>query len=76
MWLGCETLDDLIHCMPLFPVALVSTDFTGCPQGHYEPYGGAVGAVLRFRLASGRQLVYRIKRFDLPSLAYECTWPD
>lgn len=76
MWLSWRMLDDLIHCMPLFPVALVSTDFTACPEGHYEPGDGAVGAVLRFALADGGRLVYRIVRSDFARMAYECAWPD
>jgi hypothetical protein len=76
IWLACEMLDDLIQCMPLFPTALVSTDFSACPEGHYEREDGAVGAVLRFELTDGRHLVYRIERFDFARLAYECVWPD
>jgi hypothetical protein len=76
IWLDWRMLDDLLDCMPLFPVALVSTDFAGCPEGHYEQGDGAVGAVLRFALTDGRRLVYRIERFDVPRLAYECAWPD
>lgn len=76
IWLDWQILDDLITCMPLFPVVLVSTDFTACPEGHYEPGDGAVGAVLRFALTDGRNLVYRIERFDFARLAYECAWPD
>jgi hypothetical protein len=76
IWLDWRMLDDLIDCMPLFPTALVSTDFTACPEGHYEPGDGAVGAVLRFKLTDGRQLVYRIEQFSVPRLAYECAWPD
>lgn len=76
MRLPREMLDDLIQCMPLFPVALVSADFAACPEGRYEPGDGVVGAILRFVLTDGRRLVYRIIRFDLPMLAYECEWPD
>jgi hypothetical protein len=76
MWLDWQILDDLVTCMPPFPVALVSTDFTACPEGHYEQGDGAVGAVLRFALTDGRQLASRIERFDVPRLAYECAWPD
>jgi hypothetical protein len=76
IWLAREMLDDLLDCMPLFPTALVSTDFSACPEGHYEPGDGAVGAVLRFALTDGRRVVYRIERFDVPRLAYECAWPD
>lgn len=76
MWLSWQMLEDLIQCMPLFPTALVSADFTACPEGHYEPGDGAVGAVLRFSLAAGGRLVYRVARFELPMMAYECTWPD
>jgi hypothetical protein len=74
--LAWQVLDDLIRCMPLFPVALVSTDFTACPEGHYEQGDGAVGAVLRFELTDGRRVVYRIVRSDFAMTAYECTWPD
>jgi hypothetical protein len=76
IWISEDLLRDLIHCMPLFPVALVSTSFTACPQGHYEPGPGSVGAVLRFKLDDGRRLVYRIVRYDLMRDAYEACWPD
>ncbi len=76
MRLTWQMLEDLIYSMPLFPVALVSTDFTLCPKGHYEPGDEAVGAILRFRLDGDRQLVYRIERFDLTTMTYECMWPD
>jgi len=75
IWISCDLLDDLIKCMPLFPVALVSTDFTSCPEGHYEPGPGSVGAILRFDM-DGCRLVYRIIRFDVVRLAYEACWPD
>jgi hypothetical protein len=76
MWLPWQILDDLVKCMPLFPVVLVSADFAGCPAGRYEPEDGAVGAVLRFAVTDGRQLVYRIVRSDFARMAYECAWPD
>jgi hypothetical protein len=69
-------LDDLIHCMPLFPVALVSTNFEDCPKGHYEPGPGSVGAILRFQLDDGRRLVYRIVQADCVQRHYEACWPD
>jgi hypothetical protein len=77
MRLPWQVLDDLIRCMPLFPVALVSSNFTACPEGHYEPGDGSVGAILRFRMLDGdRRLVYRIVRSDRPTMTYECAWPD
>jgi len=76
IWLGQDMLQDLLDCMPFFPVALVSTDFTACPEGHYEPGPGSVGAILRFSMDDGRRLVYRIMRFDLMRLSYELEWPD
>lgn len=75
-WLGEDMLRDLIERMPLFPAALVSTDFTGCPEGHYEPGDGSVGAVLRFNLATGERAVYCIVRYDSTRRRYECRWPD
>lgn len=74
--LSWQMLDDLVRCMPLFPVALVSSNFSSCPEGHYEPGAGSVGAVLRFRLDDGRQLVYRIVRSDYATRSYEARWPD
>jgi hypothetical protein len=76
MALDCRGLKAVCRGMPLFPVALVSTDFSGCPEGHYEPGGGSVGAILRFRLDDGRRLVYRIVRSDLIQQGYEARWPD
>jgi hypothetical protein len=75
IWLDEDMLQDLIECMPLFPVALVSTNFERCPEGHYVPGAGSVGAILRFDTDDGR-FVYRITRYDLERRAYECTWPD
>jgi hypothetical protein len=76
IWISEDLLRDLLECMPLFPVALVSTDFSRCPEGHYEPGEGSVGAILRFKMDDGRRLVYRIVRFDLMRQAYEARWPD
>ena len=76
IWLDEDLLQDLIECMPLFPNALVSTDFTGCPKGHYEPGDSSVGAVLRFNMADGTRRVYRIIRYDLMRRSYEARWPD
>lgn len=76
IWLDWQILDDLITCMPLFPVALVSASFRDCPGGHYEKGDGAVGAVLRFAMADGRRVVYRVVRSDFARMAYECAWPD
>lgn len=76
MRLPWQVLDDLIRCMPLLPVVLVSADLTACPEVRYEPGDGAVGAVLRFAVNDGRRLVYRIVRSDFARMAYECAWPD
>jgi hypothetical protein len=76
IWLGAEMLQHMLDSMPLFPVALVSTDFTACPEGHYEWGPGAVGAVVKFSLDDGRRLVYRIASFDICRNSYELVWPD
>lgn len=76
IWLGVDMLQHMLDSMPLFPVALVSTDFTACPEGHYEPGPGAVGAIVRFDLDDGRRLVYRIVSFDIRRGSYELVWPD
>lgn len=76
IWLGYDMLQDLLDAMPLFPVALVAADFTGCPRSHYVPGPGSTGAILVFRLDGGRRLVYRIAGFSWPRLSYELRWPD
>jgi hypothetical protein len=76
IWIGQEMLDDLLWCMPRFPVALEGADFSACPAGCYRPAEGAVGTILRFRLTDGRRAVYRIVRFDFPRDSYEAQWTE